>query len=114
VAGKQIVVSKRGFDYKGARIPFDADSVWPMMDDPNIARLKPGSRAWVLASQFAQTYQSLLNALNRTFNGEPKFIDQAIGVMYSLDLAARQLMQTPSGLPDGSTAGPSFQLPFPD
>jgi hypothetical protein len=56
----------------------------------------------------------LLNALHRTFNGEPKFIDQAIGVMYSLDLAAQQLMQVPSGLDDGSTAGPSFQLPFPD
>jgi hypothetical protein len=114
VAGKQIVVTKGGFAYDGAPIPFDESSVWPMMDDPNIALFKPGSRARILSEQFARTYQSLLNALHRTFNGEPKFLNQAIGVMYSLDLAAQQLMQVPSGLPDGSTAGPSFQLPFPD
>lgn len=114
VAGKQLVVTKGGFAYDGAPIPFDPSGVWPMMDDPNIALFPSGSRARILTEQFARTYQSLLNALHRTFNGEPGFIDQAIGVMYSLDLAAQQLMQVPSGLPDGSTAGPSFQLPFPD
>ena len=88
--------------------------MWPMMDDPDMALLPAGSRARILSEQFARTYQSLLNGLSRTFNGEPTYLNQAIGLMYSLDLAARQLMQTPSGLSDGTTAGPSFQLPFPE
>ncbi|MBN1209795.1 MAG: ferritin-like protein [Myxococcaceae bacterium] len=114
VEGRRIVKTHAGFAYQGEKIPFDESGVWPMMDDPNIALLPAGSRARLLAEQFARTYQTLLNALHRTFNGEPEAINQAIGVMYSLDLAAQELMQTPSGLPDGSTAGPSFQLPFPD
>ena len=49
--------------------------------------------------------------LHRTCNGEPSYLREAIGLMYSLSLTARELMRTPSGLPDGTTAGPSFELP---
>jgi hypothetical protein len=83
------------------------------VDDPDVALYPPGSRARILAEQFAQTYQSLLLGLQRVWSGEPDYLSQAIGAMYSLDLAARRLMQTPSGLGDGTTAGPSFQLPVP-
>ena len=55
----------------------------------------------------------MLKALNHTFNKDPGYLNQAIGLMYSLDLQARELMQTPSGLNDGTTAGPSFQLAVP-
>lgn len=113
VAGRKIVVSKDGFAYTGAPIPFDPEGVWPMMDDPNLSRYPAGSRAQILSLQFAQTYQAMLNALNTTFNGEPQRINDAVGLMFSLSLAARQLMEVPSGLNDGTTAGPSFQLPIP-
>jgi hypothetical protein len=113
VAGRRIVIGPDSYSFTGEIIPFDPDSVWPMTDDPDVALLPPGSRARVLSDQFASTYQALLSALNRTFNGDPDYLSQAIGLMYSLDLAAQQLMQTPSGLSDGTTAGPSFQLPFP-
>jgi hypothetical protein len=113
VAGRRIEKTKTGFAYTGAAIPFDPAGVWPMMDDPDVAKLVPGSRAAILADQFTRTYQALLNGLHRTFNGQPEKLRQAIGQMYSLDLAARELMQTPSGLNDGTTAGPTFQLPFP-
>lgn len=112
VRGRRIVRSKTGYSYTGAPIPFDPEGVWPMMDDPDNALLAPGSRAKLLSEQFAETYQALLNGLHRTFNGEPDYLNQAIGIMYSLSVIARQLMQTPSGI-DGMTAGPSFQLPPP-
>jgi hypothetical protein len=114
VEGRRIVIQGDGFSYTGEAIPFDPAGVWPMMDDPDLALLPKGSRARILTEQFARTYQALLNGLHRTFNGEPDYLKQALGLMYSLDLAAQQLMQTPSGLPDGSTAGPSFQLPTPE
>ncbi len=114
VAGRRIVVDSNGFSYTGPHIPFDPNGVWPMMDDPDVAVLPPGSRARILSQQFAQTYQALLKGLHRTFNGQPQYLGQAIGMMYSLAVSAGELMQTPSGLDDGTTAGPSFQLPFPE
>jgi hypothetical protein len=116
VAGRRIVRTETGFSYDGERIPFDPGGVYPMMDDPDLGKFKTGSRGYILSSQFAQTYQALLNGLDRTFNGEPGAIAGAIGTMYSLDVTARQLMQTPAirpdGTADGTTAGPSFQLPY--
>lgn len=113
VNGRRIVVGLHGYSYTGEHIPFDPDGVWPMMDDPDTALLLPGSRALILSNQFSETYQTLLNGLHRCFNGEPDYIGQAVGIMYSLSVIARRLMQTPSGLADGTTAGPSFQLPVP-
>jgi hypothetical protein len=113
-AGRHLVRGDKGEpQYTGAPIPFDADGVWPMIDDPNMVLYPAGSRALILAQQFAQSYQALLQALNRTFNGDPGYLNQAIGLMYSLDLQARQLVQTPSGVKEGTTAGPAFQFPVP-
>lgn len=113
VVGRQLENVNGKYQYTGTPIPFDADGVWPMIDDPNMVLYPAGSRALILAQQFAQSYQALLQALNRTFNGDPDYLKQAIGLMYSLDLQARQLMQTPSGVKEGTTAGPAFQLPVP-
>jgi hypothetical protein len=112
VAGRRLVRRDGGFAYEGEPIAFDVSGVWPMMDDPDITKLAAGSRAAVLAGLFATTYQSLLAALHETFNGHPEQLGEAVGLMFSLDLAARELMQTPSGAGDGTAAGPSFQAPF--
>lgn len=113
VHGRRIVADAEGFSYSGERIPFDPEGIWPMMDDPDSALFQNGSRARILNDQFSERYQALLNGLHKSFNGEPSYINQAIGMMYSLSVIARQLVQTPSGLDDGTTAGPSFQLPYP-
>ncbi|MGH9160993.1 MAG: ferritin-like domain-containing protein [Vicinamibacteraceae bacterium] len=102
-----------GFGYTGDKVPFDPDGVYPMMDDPNIAKLPPASRAHILSQQFNASYLALLNGLHETFNGSPANLANAVGSMYSLEVQARALMQTSSGLDDGTTAGISFQLPFP-
>ena len=111
VHGRRIVVTPDGYSFSGPHIPFDPDGVWPMMDDPDPVLLPPGSRARLLSREFARTYQALLDSLHETFNGSPGNLGDAIGLMYALSVAARQLMQTPSGLDDGTTAGPSFTLP---
>ena len=113
VEGRRLVTHPGGFAYTGDRIPFDPAGVWPMIDDPAQTSYPAGSRAAILSAQFARTYQALLNGLHRTFNGEPAYLRQAISQMFALDLAARELMQTPSGRGDGTTAGPTFELPAP-
>jgi hypothetical protein len=80
-----------------------------MVDDPGMVPLAPGSKARLLTDRFAMTYSALLRGLHRTFNGEPDHITKSVGVMYSLSVIARELMQTPAGLGGGTTAGPSFQ-----
>lgn len=101
------------YAFDGDVVPFDEGGVFPMVDDPNVGRLPAGSRAAILQQQFAETYQALLQGLHRCWNGEPRTLDQAVGLMYSLDLAARQLMVTPLDGTSPLTAGPSFQLPMP-
>ncbi len=109
VAGKHYVKGKDGYDYTGAIIAFNPDGVWPMMDNPNNVSYESGSRAQILDNQFSATYKALLSGLHKTFNGEPKALREAIGSMFSLEVIGRKLMEEPSGLEDGTNAGPTFQ-----
>ncbi len=96
-----------GFSFSGKPIKFDKDGVWPMGDNPTEQDFPQGSLALRLANQFDYTYTSLLNSLHSTFNGEPKRLDAALGLMFSLKLLAQQLMATP--LPGQKyNAGPRF------
>jgi hypothetical protein len=56
----------------------------------------------------------MLRALARVFDGFPEELNRAVGIMSSLHLSALQLVRTPSGLPEGGNAGPSFSLPGSD
>lgn len=110
VEGRHLVATGRKFAFTGAPISFDPEGVWPMMDDPMLSQYPQGSRAHLLNSQFTEMYRALLKGLHKTFNGEPHYLKEAIGLMFSLEIIAQQLMQVPSGLNDGTTAGPTFQL----
>jgi hypothetical protein len=109
VEGRQLVKTVTGFAFTGPVIPFDEAGVYPMIDNPSLVTYPVGSRAELLATQFTETYNALLQALHKTFNGDPGNIRTAIGTMYSMGLIAVQLMQTPSGLVDGLNAGPQFK-----
>lgn len=112
VNGHHLVRKKGGgFSYTGAKISFDANGVWPIEDDPQLVNYPENSRAQILSVQFAQAYQAMLKALHRTFNGEPGFLQEAVGTMFGLSLMARKLVETPTGAADGTTMTPAFQLP---
>jgi hypothetical protein len=109
VEGRRLVkTADGGFAYTGEVIPFDPQGVWPMVPNPSLVAYPAGSRAALLSQQFNETYHALLNALNTTFNGNPDNIKEAIGAMYSMSVIAAELLQTPSGQKDGTTAGPQF------
>ncbi|ASZ12947.1 hypothetical protein [Chitinophaga sp. MD30] len=100
---------------------------------PPARHFPDGSKAKLLALRFANTYQSLLNALNTTFNSTAaynklpasdktnmsqtqykiKCLHEAIGIMFSMQIQAQDLVQTPSGNNDGLNAGPVFQIAQP-
>ena len=98
------------YAYAGAAIPFDPDGVQPARTNPTEATLPipPGVPNPRLACRtFNYTYTSLLKSLHTTFNGVPKAIGPAIGLMESLKQQAIALMAIPLG--DGTNAGPSFE-----
>jgi hypothetical protein len=111
VAGKTMVIDpeRQSFSYTGDPISFDPDAVWPITDDADLTSYPAKSRAATLALRFAQTYQALLKGLHQTFNGDPAYLQEALGLMFSLNVQAGELVRTPSGLNDGTTAGPVFQ-----
>ena len=79
-----------------------------------MSKYNPGSDAYRQADMFNKVYTKLLKSLDNVFNGHPKSLEDAIGLMYSVDLHLRNLVRTPiddSGDPDvGPNAGPTFDF----
>jgi hypothetical protein len=113
VEGQRLVFdASKGWTYTGAKIPFNPDDVWPMVDNPGLVFYPEGSRAALLAQRFAEGYQAVLNSLHTTFNGHPQYLSNAVSAMYALGLQAAELLQTPSGFGDGTHAGPQYIVDF--
>jgi rubrerythrin len=98
-----------GYDYAGKAVPFDLGGVYPMIENPKQSDYDPGSQAALLSTTFSFAYSSMLNALQRCFNGEPRMIDSALGLMYQLRLQAQELMTTPIRPGCPHSAGPVFK-----
>lgn len=111
VHGRRLVMHPEGYSFTGAKIEFDPNGVWPMVDNPNTQALDPVSQARSLSNEFNQAYANVLNALHTAFNGRPQNVRTAVGLMFSLTLLAEKLMQTPMGSGATETAGTSFQYP---
>jgi hypothetical protein len=110
VEGRRMVKTDDGsWQFVGPPIPFDESAVMPMIDNPDPISLPTPSRAAAASQLFDETYRGLLRVLHKTFNGEPQALDQAAGIMYSLEVLGRKLVSTPIDASSPTTAGPSFQ-----
>lgn len=99
-----------GFSFTGDAIPFDPNNVFPIFPNTKTAMLPEGTEERRRMDDFNASYFSLLNGLHRTFNGEPGFLSNAIGVMFDLKLIAEKLCGTPFPGKEGYTIGPSFEF----
>ncbi|MCP1292545.1 ferritin-like protein [Chromobacterium sp. S0633] len=112
--GKRLVrddSSPSGWSYTGEPVPLDETGVFNLLPNAALSDYPAGSGAAVSGAQFYQAYQNLLAALDRTFNGQPRELDAAIGIMYELKLVAQKVMRNPvnSSVPD-VVAAPPFML----
>ncbi len=98
-----------GYSFTGDAISFDPANVYPIFPNTKAAMLTPGSEARRIADEFNASYSSLLNGLHRTFNGEPAYLSNTIGVMYDLKLCAAKLCAMPFPGKSGFTVGPGFE-----
>lgn len=94
--------------YAGEPIPFNAEGVFPVLENPTPDDFPVGSATRYAFDTFNYTYTSLLKALHETFNGRPEALNPAVGLMESLNEQAQSLMSMKSGVA-GKTAGPSFE-----
>jgi hypothetical protein len=95
------------YAFTGDLIPFDADGVWPVMDDPHSADYPAGSQARRASDVFNYTYTNLLKVLQHAVTGEPARIPDAVRLMESLRHQALDLVTL--RLPSGEHAGPTFE-----
>jgi hypothetical protein len=93
--------------YAGAPVPVYQAAVRNAPLNPKLAAYPPDSPARHACQAFNYTYTSLLKALHATFNGTPRELKSAIGLMGSLQQQAADMMTgTTTG---GAPAGPSFE-----
>ncbi|MGH3293270.1 MAG: hypothetical protein ACRDP7_15820, partial [Trebonia sp.] len=76
-------------------------------DNPTLAGYPAGSAARRACASFNYTYTGLLKALHATFNGTPRELKSAIGLMASLQQQATDMMAGKST--GGTPVGPSFE-----
>ena len=81
-----------------------------MKDNPGLNEYSKDSAARVKSEMFNKSYTSLLHKLHQVFNGDPGELEQAVGLMFSLTVQARDLMKTPVEPGATETAGPSFRF----
>lgn len=108
--GKRLVKDGDSFSYSGAPIAFDAAGVYPLAPNTKVADLPDHSEAKQRAQEFNVSYSKLLNALHRTYNGEPDFMKHSIGLMFDVKLKGEKLAELPFPGRDGFTVGPPFEF----
>jgi hypothetical protein len=93
--------------YDGAPVPVDPSAVRGAPVNPTMAGYPAGSAARQACQAFNYSYTSLLKALHAAFNGTPRELTSAIGLMGSLQQQALDMMSgvTTGGVP----AGPTFE-----
>ena len=86
----------------------DWDKVYPMTTNPHSVDFKDYPDIYNKLSTFNHEYSDMLRILEKSFNGEPKRLGQAVGVMFELKALATDLMalKTPNG---ENTVGVSFE-----
>jgi CDGSH-type Zn-finger protein len=79
-----------------------------MRPNPRTADWPDGSPIRAQLEEFNHAYSAVLHLLHECFNGSPRLLAVATGLMYGLKDEAVKLMQLPTG--DGeTTVGPSFE-----
>ena len=85
-----------------------------MVSNPQMSKYRNGSKAYKKAQTFNEVYTKLMRSLHNLFNGHPETLDDAMGLMYSVDFHLKKLVSTPiddNGDPYvGPNAGPTFDF----
>lgn len=99
--------AENGFSFTGAEIRFEPADVWDIPDDPKAADYPVGSEERDKVDSFNRAYSDLLRTLQRTFDGDPTQIGDAISAMNLIRRMAKNIV----AITDPNT-GKQLGLPF--
>ena len=114
--GRHLIDVDGTYSYKGATIALSQEGVWPMRDNPGKNGIRKGTRGYFEARAFHDKYRSFLKKLQQVFNGHPERIEEAVKLMESLQVHAKNLMkiQLHPHTNDLETVGPVFDYNWDD
>lgn len=101
---------KSGYSFSGPEIPFDPGNVWPIEPNTKASMFAKGSAERRRVDEFNSSYQSLLNGLHDTFNGNPDHLNNTIGLMFDVKLYGEKLCASPFPGKKGRNIGPPFEF----
>jgi Ferritin-like len=93
--------------YAGDPVPVQPAAISNAPLNPKMARYPAGSAARQACTAFNYTYTGLLKTLHAAFNGTPRELRSAIGLMASLQRQAVDMMA--GNATSGAPVGPSFE-----
>ena len=79
-----------------------------MVDDPDSGHAASQLAGQGISRQFDVTYGDLLRALHQTVNGHPEGLNEAIGLMYAVEVPARGTDADPDQRGPARQHGPAF------
>lgn len=98
--------------FTGDIVPLEDTGIWPLKTDPRLEDYPEGSRARLLAEDYAWSYLNLLAHLHDALNGHPERIGLTFGAMNDLTIKANELTRLPIDDTDPRVhAGPLFLNP---
>lgn len=111
--GKRLVpdaTAQNGYSFSGKDIPYNPDHVQPIFPDTKAYMFAEGSEERRRCDEFNYSYQTLLNALHETFNGQPDTLGDSIGLMIDVKLRGEKLCAMPFPGKPNTTIGPPFEF----
>jgi CDGSH-type Zn-finger protein len=84
------------------------DNTHRMVKNPKVEDFKNKNEIYEKLVNFNQQYSDMLRLLERSFNGEPQILNQAVGLMYELKILAQNLLLE-NKIESGLTVGPTFE-----
>lgn len=100
-----------GFSYSGDELHIRDLEVYDMRDNPTLESLKNDPDAFKVANNFAQKWYQLLEALQKTFAEDKKYIGDAVMAMKDCRDAAHVTMLTKMSDGSDKVIGPPFEKP---
>ncbi len=105
------------YDFRGKKIEFTSEGVWPMRNNPSIKTIPKNSLAIRESKLFHNLYRTLLKSLQAAFDGQHSAMIESVPIMEAMQLQAKKLMSMylPSNSEHpGQTYGPIFEYEWPE
>lgn len=94
----------------GAELTVDWDAVYPVRTNARVADFAGNPAMAEAAKAFNSYYAGFLALLNRSYNGEPQLLMEAVGGMFRIKELMYRLMQQPIKGTDGEHGAPTFEV----